>query len=115
MSKTNGDKSGLLSVCRKAGKLVCGMDIAKSACESGKAAAVFAARDVSPRSLKEIRFCCVKNSVKIYRLSMTIEQIANAVGKAAGILAVTDKGFAEALANCGVEDIGVCSDEVYSK
>ena len=97
--KNNGDKSGLLGICRKAGKLKLGMDMAKGACGSGEAKAVFAASDLSKKSLKEIRFSCGRNSVKLYALAMDMQQIADAVGKRTGILAVTDGGFAKALAN----------------
>ncbi len=97
MSK-NSDPSGLLGICRKAGKLRLGMDMAKGACESGEAAAVFAASDLSAKSLKEIKFSCGKNGVRLYALALDMQQIAAAVGKKSGIIAVTDGGFAKALA-----------------
>ena len=37
------NKIGLVTMCRKAGKLVMGMDMVKDACNTGKACAVFAA------------------------------------------------------------------------
>ena len=57
--KNNGDNSGLLGICRKAGKLKLGMDMTKGACESGEAKAVFTASDISQKSLKEVKFSCV--------------------------------------------------------
>lgn len=107
-------KAGLLSICRKAGKLKCGMDISKSACETGEAKAVFAASDLSDKSLKEIRFCCAKNGVKIYRLDMTMSDIAEAMGKKTGILAVTDGGFAKSLAE-GAENVSADINDFYSE
>ena len=44
------NKIGLVTMCRKAGKLVMGMDMVKDACNTGKACAVFAATDFSPVS-----------------------------------------------------------------
>ena len=41
------NKIGLVTMCRKAGKLVMGMDMVKDACNTGKACAVFAATDFS--------------------------------------------------------------------
>ena len=62
------NKIGLVTMCRKAGKLVMGMDMVKDACNTGKACAVFAATDFSPKSLKEIKFNCYKNGIKLYGL-----------------------------------------------
>ena len=39
------NKIGLVTMCRKAGKLVMGMDMVKDACNTGKACAVFAATE----------------------------------------------------------------------
>lgn len=113
MKMSNTDKSGLLSICRKAGRSKLGMDIAKSACETGEARAVFTALDLSERSLREIRFCCAKNEVPIYKLGMTMEQIAVALGKRAGIIAVTDAGFAKSLAK-GAEDISADIEDFFT-
>jgi ribosomal protein L7Ae-like RNA K-turn-binding protein len=90
------------------------MDIVKSACESGEARAVFTAADLSPKSLKEIRFCCAKNGVRIYGLSMTMQDAADAMGKKTGIFAVTDSGFAKSLAK-GAEDLSADIKEFYSE
>lgn len=101
--KNNGDNSGLLGICRKAGKLKLGMDMAKGACETGEAKAVFTASDLSQKSQKEIRFSCAKNGIRLYALGMDMQQVADAVGKRTGILAVTDGGFAKALAKNAAE------------
>lgn len=110
----SGDRSGLLSICRKAGKLKCGMDIVKSSCENGEANAVFVTTDLSDKSLKEIRFNCAKNSVKVYRLNMDMQQVANAIGKKTGIMAALDGGFAKSLAK-GAEEISTDINEFYSE
>lgn len=90
-----------------------GMDIAKSACETGEARAVFTALDLSEKSLREIRFCCAKNAVPVYKLGMTMEQIAVALGKRTGIIAVTDAGFAKSLAK-GAEDISADIEDFFT-
>ena len=110
---SNTDKSGTLSICRKAGKLKMGMDTAKSACETGEAKAVFTASDLSEKSLKEMRFYGAKNGVKVYRLGMTMEQIALALGKKTGIIAVTDAGFEKSIAK-GAEDVSADINEFYN-
>ena len=111
--KMTNDRSGLLGICRKAGRMKLGMDTAKSACDTGEAKAVFTASDLSARSLKEMRFCGAKNGVPVYRLGMTMQQIGNAVGKVTGIIAVTDQGFARSLAK-DAEDVSAGIDEFFS-
>ena len=98
------NKTGLLTMCRKAGRMVSGMDMAKDACKNGSAYAVFAASDLSEKSLKEIKFHCAQGGVKLYAAGMTMDEIGTALGKRSGIIAVTDKGFAEGLAK-GLEPI----------
>lgn len=84
---------GLFSMCRRAGKLCMGMDMVKNACANGEACGVYVASDISPKTLKEAKYICFKNGVKLYALDMTMQQIADSVGKRSGILAVCDKGF----------------------
>lgn len=113
MRMSNTDKSGLLGICRKAGRLKPGMDIAKSACETGEAKAVFTALDLSEKSLREIRFCGAKNGVSVYRLGMSMDRIADAIGKRTGIIAVTDAGFAKALAK-DAEDLSADIEDFFT-
>lgn len=101
---TKSSKAGILSMCRKAGKLVMGMDIVKDACRSGKAAAVFAAEDLSEKSLKEVKFVCGSCQVPLYALAEDMDSIAQGTGKRSGIIAVTDSGFAKAIKK-GLEEI----------
>ncbi len=98
MSASGKDKSGILSICRRAGKLRCGMDIVKGGCENSEVKAVFVSSDLSPKSLKEIAYCCNVNGKPIYRLEMTMDQIAAAIGRRTGILGADDSGFAKAIA-----------------
>lgn len=113
MSTAKADKSGLISICRKAGKLKCGMDAVKSSCISGEAKAVFSAADLSEKSQKELRFTAAKYNIPAYRLSMNMQEIGYAMGKNTGVLAVTDKGFAKALSK-DAEIISADIEEFYS-
>lgn len=85
------NKIGLVTMCRKAGKLVMGMDMVKDACNTGKACAVFAATDFSPKSLKEIKFNCYKNGIKLYSLGMTMDDIHFGLGKRTGVIAICEE------------------------
>lgn len=98
------NKTGLLTICLKAGKLVLGMDMAKDTCRSGEARAVFTAGDLSDKSLKEVRFYCGRYKVKLYALGMTMDEIGTALGKRSGIVTVTEKGFAKSLSE-GLDEI----------
>lgn len=97
--------SGLLSICRKAGKLVMGFDPMKDALAGNKACAVIIASDISPKTEKEVRFFSGKKNIPVARTSMTLNEVYFSLGKKAGILTVCDKGFAEkALAICENEN-----------
>ncbi len=92
------DISGTLTMCRRAGKLVLGMDEVKNACKGGRAFGVLVASDVSAKTFKEIKFVCGTENVSLYGAEMTMDEIGNCLGKRFGILAVTDSGFMKAMA-----------------
>jgi len=87
----------LLTICRKAGKLELGMDPVKDVCNSRKACCVLVAKDISLKSLKEIKYVCKREDIKIFTLDATIDDVWGCLGKRAGILGVVDKGFAKKL------------------
>lgn len=106
----SSNKSGILSMSRKAGKLVMGMDMVKDACSAGNAKAVFTATDISEKSLKEVRYTCAKYDVKLYALSMNMDEVALGLGKRVGVVAMTDAGFAKSCAK-GLEEVIIDKDE----
>ena len=87
----------LLTICRKAGKLIMGFDPAKEEIIAGRAEGIFVAKDISPKTKKEIEFFCEKQNVPVCEIEFKMEDIANAVGRKAGVLEVCDKGFAKRL------------------
>lgn len=107
------NKMGLITMCRKAGKLVMGMDMVKDACNTGTAKAVFASTDFSTKSLKEVKFACYKNNVKLYSLGIEMDDICEGLGKRTGVIAILDGGFAKACAK-GLEQIEIDENEFYS-
>ncbi len=92
------DITGSLTMCRRAGKLVLGMDEVKNACRSKKAAGVIVAKDLSERSLSEIAYVCDTEGIKLYRTDCTMDDIGYALGKVYGIIAVADSGFMKSMA-----------------
>ncbi|MBQ8107608.1 MAG: ribosomal L7Ae/L30e/S12e/Gadd45 family protein [Ruminococcus sp.] len=105
-------KAGLISMCRKAGRLVMGMDMVKDACKTGTAKAVFTAKDFSVKSLKEVKFVCHRYGVKLYALDLTMDEVANSMGKRSGVIAMTDAGFAKSCSK-GLEEIIIDENEFY--
>ncbi len=96
---------GLLSICRKAGKLVMGFDPMRDALDGNKAFAVIIASDISPKTEKEVRFFSGKKDIPVAKTALTLDEIYFTLGKKAGILTVCDRGFAEkALAVCENEN-----------
>ena len=61
----NNDKTGIITMSRRAGDLVMGMDMVKGACADGSAKGVFVTTDISAKSLKEVRFSCAKAGADI--------------------------------------------------
>lgn len=92
---------GLLTICRKAGRLSLGFDPMKEALTEGKARAVIIASDISPKTEKEVRFFADKRGVSVKKTEMAIDDIYLALGKRAGIITILGEGFAEkALSLC---------------
>ena len=109
----SNNKMGLITMCRKAGKLEMGMDMVKDACRNGYAKGVFAATDFSSKSLKEIKYVCYNENVPLYSLGLTMDEIWRELGKKVGVMAITDNGFYKSCIK-GLEQIEINSDEFYS-
>lgn len=88
---------GTLSICRRAGKLIGGMDEVKAAVRKKEARLVIVAADISEKSRAEISFECNKYGIKLIGIGESMFDIAEAVGRRYGVMAVTDKGFAESV------------------
>lgn len=109
----NKNVMGLVTMCRKAGKLSLGLDMAKEACKNGNACGCVAATDLSPKSLKELKFICFKNEVELYSLGLTMDEVWQELGKRAGIMAVNDKGFWKAVKK-SLTPIEINENDFYS-
>lgn len=87
----------LLGLARRAGKVEPGFDAAVGAARSGKAALLLAAGDISEKTVKNLRYEGERAGVPTLRVPFGMEELGRACGMRAGVLAVTDKGFARAL------------------
>jgi len=85
---------GLLSMCRKSGRMALGFDMTKEAAEKGKAKLLLTACDLSQKTGKEVRFFAGKNGVKHIGTELTIDDFFHGIGKKVGVIAICDDGFA---------------------
>ena len=104
---------GLLSLCRKAGKLRIGFEPVKEAAGMGEARLVLYAADFSPRSRERMERALEGNQRRTKPalppeqadIGFSMEDLAQVCGKLAGVVAVVDDGFA-----AGMKKL-MCSDE----
>ena len=62
---------GILSICRKAGKLAMGLEPTKDAMYRGEVFGVLVASDASPKTQKEAAFYCSQAEVPCLQLDFT--------------------------------------------
>ena len=91
----------LLSICRKAGKLILGFDAVKEAAMEGDISCVIVTEDISLKTLKEVKFFCANTHTDIVKVDMTKEEMFDTVSKEVAVVGVADKGFAKKLAELG--------------
>jgi ribosomal protein L7Ae-like RNA K-turn-binding protein len=96
----------LLGLARKAGKLELGSEAVKQTVRRRRAALVLLCADLSPKSAQSIREEAEKAGVKAMELPAGMDTVQAALGQRAGVLAVKDSGFAEALLKLYAEDRG---------
>ena len=85
--------TGILSICRKAGRMAAGFDPMREALETGKVCGVITASDISPKTYKEVCYFCQKHNVPVEPLPMDMAVLGAAIGRKAAVVAVTDQGF----------------------
>jgi ribosomal protein L7Ae-like RNA K-turn-binding protein len=83
-----------LGICKKAGKLAEGFDPVAESARSGKARLILTARDLSPKSEKEVVRIALETCVEHRRIEVSMDEIWAGLGRRAGILAVADEGLA---------------------
>lgn len=85
-----------LSVARRAGFVESGFDRVKDAVNGGKSALVITAADISPKTLKEVKFFS-SAKVTVLESKHTKEEFGEALGIYAAVFSVNDQGFAKAI------------------
>ena len=84
---------GMLSLCRRAGRLTAGMEAVLEAAGKGAAFLVLLAEDLSPRSAERLKGR-LPQELPVVTLPCTMQTISRYTGKNSGILAVCDENFA---------------------
>ena len=87
----------LISLSKKAGKLVLGFDVTKKELFKGSVSNVFVCSDLSPKTLKELQYICDDLDIEILTLPFTLDEIWYEVGKRAGIICITENGLSNKL------------------
>ena len=87
----------MLGLARRAGKIEPGFDAAVSAARGRKAAVLLCAQDMSEKTVKNLRYEGDRAGIPTLRVSAGMEELGRACGVRAGVLALTDPGFARAV------------------
>ena len=85
--------TGILSICRKAGRIAAGFAPMKEALEAGRVAGVLVTADISPKTHKEVLYFCQKKKVPVCEVPLTMDQLGGAIGRKAAVAAILDAGF----------------------
>jgi len=85
----------VLTLSKKARKLIMGFDVVKEAVLDQTAKLVLLSKDVSPKTQKEVTFICQKHQMNTVVVPLEMDELWYLLGKKAAVLAVTDQGFAE--------------------
>ncbi|MDR0947382.1 MAG: ribosomal L7Ae/L30e/S12e/Gadd45 family protein [Ruminococcus sp.] len=89
------DISGIITIARRAGKLILGFDAVKEAIMTRQAKLILITADVSAKTEKETVFFAEKKNVPVKKMTLTQDDLMNLFGKQYGVLSVSDQGFAE--------------------
>lgn len=96
--KTNMDRLlSFLGLCRRAGKLAIGAQVAAESIESNKSRLIIYASDFSGNSLKPVLAAAREHSVEVLMINRTKDELGFSLGKLCGAASVEDAGFAAKL------------------
>ncbi len=85
----------LLTICKKAGKLVLGMDSVKQSCDDLSAKCVIVTNDISEKSLKEVKFFCSNKEIPVLTVDSNMNEMWSTIGRKCAVLGVCDDGFSK--------------------
>ena len=98
----------LLTVCRKAGKLLLGFDAVCDGVRAGTVSCILLAGDCAPRTEKEIRYHCPETPLR--RLEMNMDVLQMYFRKRTAVFGVCGEGFAKKLLTLLPETVSGSTD-----
>lgn len=84
-----------ISLCKRAGKLILGFDVVKQSLQDKVAVILVVAKDVSAKTLKEVKFLSEKYNIRLITINLTLDELWYILGKRVGVISVTDKALSE--------------------
>ncbi len=87
----------LLGICRRAGMMVIGFDVAVDSIETDKTKLVLAASDISANTAKKLSAVADAHGVDFIYIKRTKDELSFALGKNCVLVAITDRGFEKKL------------------
>ena len=84
-----------LGLCMRAGKMLYGAETVIKAIRDKKALLVLCARDLSSHSANDTAYAASRHGVPVRTLPYEKEALSRALGRHCGVIAVTDRGFAD--------------------
>ena len=100
----------MLGIAKKAGKLFAGYDLSVEKIRKGEAYLALAAKDISVKTFKNLKYEAERKKILALRLHEDINEVSRACSVKAGVLVLTDEGFAKALA----QKIGDLQEEDFN-
>lgn len=91
----------LLTICKRAGRIIMGFDAVKEAVLEKGVSCVIVSNDISIKTLKEVKFFCNNTHTKIVKLDIDSTDIFYALGKEVVVMAIVDFGFAKRFEEIG--------------
>lgn len=85
----------LLTMCKRAGKMTAGYDLVKEKSYNGEIHVILTAKDLSPKSLKEVKYVGEQSGTVVVETAATIDELWQAIGRKTGIIGILDEGFAK--------------------
>ncbi len=92
----------LMTICRKSGMLTLGFDAVKEKLFEGGASCVIVTKNISVKTLKEVKFVCKNCNVDIIALEIDSSDMFDMVGKEVVVASIASAGFAEKFRTLGV-------------
>lgn len=87
----------ILSLCKRAGKLVMGFDVVKESLEKRTAQLLVISNGLSDKTVKEVNFLSNKYNIQLVTIDLTLDELWYVVGKRVGVFSVTDKALSQKL------------------